>query len=53
MPDSFLPSDVADIFPDSLFDKQNGFKYLFHPFYVHIRGDNEFNAHRHFKGFNI
>lgn len=28
----FLPSEVADILPSSLFDKQKGLKDLFHPF---------------------
>lgn len=41
----FLPSEVADILPSSLFDKQKGFKDLFHPFNIYTpEGDNEFNG---------
>lgn len=61
---SALASDVADIWPNSLFDKYKGFKDLFHPFNVHIRGDNEapqtlqvwiyvqFNVRLHTRGLN-
>lgn len=53
----FLPSEVADILPSSLFDKQKGFKDLFHPFNIYtpevIMNLRVQHVHRQFKHTNL
>lgn len=40
----FFPSEVVDILPSCLFNKQKRFKDVFQLFSIHIRGINEFSG---------